>query len=353
MTRAGTFLKLAVSVSFLALVGLKTDWAAFLAMLGSISPLYLALSLATSVVMIVSSCLKWQLMLHLQGARPGFPYLMKTYLIGYFFNVLLPSNIGGDVVRSYYAGREVGDQYTAAVSVFLERFTGLVLLLLLCCVTPLLQPELLSYWRVAIPLGVAIFTVLLLLLISLNTGFLHSAGEIVSRFGEGARARGKAGARGVLGRGEAAVVSLVGQVVAKSETFSRKLRLAAGSFRHHGGYLAGTVLLTVFFYVATWFNVLFAFRTFNIDVRMLDIVSLLPLAMLISMLPVTLGGLGLVEGAYVFYFALAGVPTESGLIMGLFLRFKLLLTALAGLAMYLAHRHTREEIMTATTLEEL
>ena len=351
--RAGTFFKLAVSATFLILVGLKTDWPSFLAMLGRISPLYFSLSLLASAVMIVSSCLKWQLMLQLQGARPGFPFLMRTYLIGYFFNVLLPSNIGGDVVRSYYAGQEVGDQYTAAVSVFLERFTGLVLLLLLCCVTPFFQPGLFSYLRVVIPAGIAVSLTILLLLVALNPGFLEFLASIVSRFGEGARARGGEGASGLFGRGAASAAALAGKAVTRGEKFSRKLRRAAGSFRAHGGALAGTVLLTVFFYVATWFNVLFAFRTFHIDVRMLDIISLLPLAMLISMLPVTLGGLGLVEGAYVFYFALAGVPTESGLIMGLFLRFKLLLSALAGLAMYLAHRHTREEILTATDLEEM
>jgi uncharacterized protein (TIRG00374 family) len=351
--RAGTFFKLAVSVTFLVLVGLKTDWPSFLAMLGHVSPLYFALSLLAAAVMIVSSCLKWQLMFHLQGARPGFPYLLKTYLIGYFFNVLLPSNIGGDVVRSYYAGLKVGDQYTAAVSVFLERFTGLILLLLLCCVTPFFQPRLLSYLRVVIPVGIAFFLAAMILLVALNPGFLEWAGAFVSRFGDRARTRGGAGSSGLIGRGIASGASLAGKVVAKGEKFSRTLRRATGSFRDHGGALAGTVLLTVFFYVATWFNVLFAFRTFQIDVRMLDIISLLPLAMLISMLPVTLGGLGLVEGAYVFYFALAGVSTESGLIMGLFLRFKLLLIALTGLAMYLARRHTREEILTATNLEEL
>ena len=50
--------------------------------------------------------------------------------------------VGGDVVRSYYSGRLLNNQALAAVSIFVERFTGILMLFFLVAFAPLLAPEL-------------------------------------------------------------------------------------------------------------------------------------------------------------------------------------------------------------------
>jgi hypothetical protein len=61
------------------------------------------------------------------------------------------------------------------------------------------------------------------------------------------------------------------------------------------------------------------------------------------MLPISIGGIGLAEGAYVFYFSLVGVPVESAFVMSIFLRFKLMVVACIGLLFYLTFRDRRKE----------
>ncbi len=343
MRRRSVLIKLAVSASFLLLLGLKTDWALFGERLREVDLGYFILSFLVSLVMIAVSCLKWQLMLRLQGERPGFPFLMKVYFIGYFFTVLLPSIVGGDVARSYYTGKRVGDQYTAAISVFFERFSGLLLLLFLAVVTPLLQWQLLSHWRMRIPILGAGLLFLLLLLFSLNEKLLDGSGSLILKAGRFVRDR--AGTLPLVSRSRLSemTMSLADKISRKGGKFFRKGRRAAGQFREQPGYLVGTVFLTLLFYGIAGFNVLVAFRIFRIEVGIVEIAALLPIIMLVSMVPITLGGVGLAEGAYVAYFSLVGVPVESAFIMSLFLRFKLMVTATVGLLFYLTLRDRRED----------
>jgi uncharacterized protein (TIRG00374 family) len=304
---------------------------------------FFVLSFVVSLLMITSSCLKWDLMLRLQGTKPGFPFLMKTYFVGYFFTVLLPSTVGGDVARSYYCGKEVGNHYTAATSIFFERFSGLLLLLFFAVATPFLRWEVLSSWRVIIPMIGAALLLAVLVAYSLSEKLLRGTISLlqgVARFSRGHLAKNPILARtGISGK-----LGSLGDIFSrKGGKFFRTVRETAGYFREQPAYLAWTVLLTLLFYAITWFNVFVAFRTFHIEVGMFQIVALLPIIMLVSMLPISIGGIGLAEGAYVFYFSLVGVPVESAFVMSIFLRFKLMVVACVGLLFYLTFRDRRRD----------
>ena len=108
-------------------------------------PAWLAASVLCTVIMVSASCRKWQLLLELHGANHSWIRLMRLYLTGYLFTNLLPTSIGGDGVRILYAGRDTGSTATVAVSVFLERGTGLLLLLTLVLVTPWWSPGLVGH----------------------------------------------------------------------------------------------------------------------------------------------------------------------------------------------------------------
>ena len=305
---------------------------------------YFWLSIGIAFAMLFTSCFKWQLMLRMQGARLGFFYLLKNYYIGYFFTVLLPSNIGGDIVRSYYIGKRINEQYTSAVAVFLERFTGIIFLLILAVISPFFTPQVLGYMRVIIPmLGSFILLAFMMplmktdrLLQLMNIIILKIISIIRSIFQ-------KSGIRFLISLVEK-MSGFYGKIFEKGMKFYRKLMKAIALFKHHPGYLFATIILTVLFYAETWLNVFFAFRTFNVqDLGFLQIVSLLPIIMLVSMIPITFGSIGLAEGAYVFYFALVGIKLNEAWTMSLLLRFKLMLLATAGFILYLTNKERKKD----------
>ena len=242
----------------------------------------------------------------------------------------------------YYA--TTTEQYTSAVAVFLERFTGIIFLLILAVISPFFTPKVLGYIRVIIPMLGSLMLLAFMMPLLKTDRLLQIMNIIILKIISIIRAIfHKIGIKFLISLVEKAVV-LYGKIFDKGMKFYRKLMKAIGLFKHHPGYLFATIFLTVLFYAETWLNVFFAFRTFNVhDLGFLQIVSLLPIIMLVSMIPITFGSIGLAEGAYVFYFALVGIKLNEAWTMSLLLRFKLMLMAATGFILYLTNKERKKD----------
>ena len=74
---------------------------------------------------------RWSL-LTAKGGRPiGMNRTFPIYFSGMFFNICLPTAIGGDVIKTVGLGRQMGSKSAAFASVFMDRNVGLAALLTL------------------------------------------------------------------------------------------------------------------------------------------------------------------------------------------------------------------------------
>lgn len=326
-SRLALWLKGLVSAGFFLVLFRVVGGADLLGLFRSAEAGWLAASVALSFVMISASCLKWWLLLRHQQRPVPFVQLLRFYFIGYYFTCLLPSNVGGDLVRSVYAGRWVGSQQQAAVSVLLERATGLVLLLLLVIGCPWLVEGLGSHPAFAAPAAAA--AVLLALVVG---GVrwrrpLTRGAEWLRRVPVGPRP--VAAARAAAGRA-------LERLQSKTRGFHQALITALHDFRRAPLTSTLVLALTVGFYGLACLNVYVSFRAFHAAIEVRSVAAALPTAMMVAMLPVApLAGLGLAEGAYVYYFGLVGMPASASLAMGLLLRCKLLLLGAIGWLLHL------------------
>ena len=320
-------IKAFISILFLSVLFLLVRKESFLAMLHEVDVAYVILSFLLTVVMVVVSCFKWHILLKAQGHNPGFGYLLKTYLVGYYFTNFLPSNVGGDVVRSYYVGKAIGSQGDAAVSVFLERFTGMICLLLLAIFAPALQPELYTHPGIWIPALGAVGLLATVLWVGFAKRPLGFVDRVMGRLLK---------SEGVLRR-----TYLKGR--SKAQSFHDKLQQALRRLRDRSMILWTVIFITAGFYVLTWVNVYLAYKVFGVTPSLTGIVALTATVLLVSMVPISLASLGLLEGAFVFYFGLIGVPGEASLAMGLFLRCKLLVLGCLGFLFYMTYKDRRHE----------
>jgi len=285
-----------------------------------IQPWFVALSVLLSFIMVAVSCLKWRVLLGISGHRLPFATMMRLYFIGYFFSALLPSAIGGDVIRSWYCGKRIGNQQDAAVSVFLERFTGLLLLLVLAVFGPLLKPGL--YAKPAVFIAVACAAVLL----GVISMFI-----VLPRPVDTARA-----IAGPFTRRIGLLSKLSERIFEKAEVFHGKLREALRVLKRSPGALLLVIGLTVLFYLLTWANVYVAYRAFEVVPEWSGIVSVTAVALLAGVLPIApLGGLGLIEFSYLYYFEQVGLANVDTFAMSILLRLKVFLLGLIGLVFYL------------------
>lgn len=145
---------LRILVSGLLLAGLawRMDWGQ---VAGVFAQLRLELWLAAVAVFLLTqfvSAARWHILATPLGLGRPFWQFAGFYFIGMYFNLVLPTSVGGDVVRAWYLDRHTGRRRTAFLSVLIDRLSGLVVLIALAAAATLLSPVPLPAW---IPLGVA------------------------------------------------------------------------------------------------------------------------------------------------------------------------------------------------------
>ena len=130
-------LQILVSLTLLILVawwvGLFSDLGRqrFVQMIRDADMGYLIASVLIGVVVNMSSALKWWMLSRVRDLKAGFWRIFSYYVIGQFYNLFLPTSVGGDVVRAVELGRFSGRPADAMASVFVERYTGVLVLLAL------------------------------------------------------------------------------------------------------------------------------------------------------------------------------------------------------------------------------
>ena len=77
-----------------------------------------------------------------------------------------------------------------------------------------------------------------------------------------------------------------------------------------------------------------ASRASGVDLPAKTLLVIVPVIMFISSLPITVGGLGLVEWAFFFTFGASGAGSSPGLLVGLLVRANSLLFSLWGGIVY-------------------
>ncbi|MBI2300384.1 MAG: flippase-like domain-containing protein [Armatimonadetes bacterium] len=77
------------------------------------------------------NCCKWGLILGSMAYPVRFGRLLRLYFIGMFANWFLPTSVGGDLVRMGYLTAEGVPFSIGALSVFMQRFTGMAAILLI------------------------------------------------------------------------------------------------------------------------------------------------------------------------------------------------------------------------------
>lgn len=310
---------------------------------------YFVLSFLLIPVMLTTSCFKWKLLLDAQGNSVSFLSLLRIYLIGYFFSNMLPSAVGGDVVRSFYSGQLIKNQAYAAVCVFLERFTGMLFLLLLVILAPMAKPELYKYPAVYLPVLGATTLLFIIFWIANVKDPLYLPNRILILTIQFGYAMAEKFSLPSLKKFVDFVEKTAQKIINKLNRFHTELAKALRVIRSQRVLFLKLLLITAFFYFLTWVNVLFSFRAFGVDAPFLAICSLVPTAMLVGHLPVTmLGNLGFFESVFVFYFLLINIPVAESLAMMLLLRVKMLSLGLIGLFTYLMYKYYRRK-----DLEEL
>jgi uncharacterized membrane protein YbhN (UPF0104 family) len=137
-------LKIAVSVILLAALLRTVDWRHILDELKGAHPGWIAVALGLFLIGLIVRAWRWEGLLTAQGVHAPLGVLIRWYFVGGFFNTVLPTGFGGDVVKTYALARYSERPGAAAGSVLVDRFSGILSLLIMGSITLGLVPGLVT-----------------------------------------------------------------------------------------------------------------------------------------------------------------------------------------------------------------
>ena len=252
--------------------------------------IFLVLAMVFTLAGIVLSTLRWRAVLNALGQEADLKTLLSHNLAGLFVSNVLPTTIGGDVLRVSRLSKDNGESTTSFASVVLERLTGWLVLPVITLIGFAVNPglrELGSATEVAIVLAAGTLLALGLVLL----------GVASRRFG--ARVAGSDGWR----------------------RFAGAVHLGLERLRRHP-VAALNVLLTGFAYqLVLVFAALMAAKAVGMPVSVgpTALLAFFPAVLIAQVLPIAIAGLGVREGAFVLFLTPLGVPTEQAIALGLLL----------------------------------
>jgi len=119
----------------------------FISALSRTKIIYVIVGLAIYPLSQILCAMKWQYIARALGIRKDLSVMVRLYFIGMFFNLFLPTSIGGDITRSIYLDPDAESKRLPFLSVFIERATGVLSMLILASVV-MLSPVGISLPRV-------------------------------------------------------------------------------------------------------------------------------------------------------------------------------------------------------------
>jgi glycosyltransferase 2 family protein len=235
---------------------------------------------------ILLSALRWQRVLIAFDMHVPLRTLFSYYLASLFVSNFLPSTVGGDVLRVTRLSAIEGETPRSFASVVLERLTGWVVLPVLTLTALAVNPGLRHLGTASrVAFLVAVVTLALL------GGILFAAAH----------------------------PSLGGRLTSTEgwRRFTGAIHLGLGEFRHRPG-LALEVMTTSFAYqLAVMLAAFFAADSLGLGVSWTAILAFMPAVAIVQVLPITIGGLGVREGALVLFLHPLGVTTQHAIALGL------------------------------------
>lgn len=233
---------------------------------------------------IFTACgLRWYLLLR-PVRRIPFRLVLQWFLIGAFFNTVLPTTVGGDVIRIHETGRAVGDWPKATATVLLDRLTGFTAM-------------------VAIGLAAALIALPSLSHPAIRRGVFGLAAVFAVTMGCLANRR-------VLAWLTAPLAWLR---LSQVRRLLQDCQAALHAYGRHRGAVGAALALSFLVQGGSMLLYWMVGMAMGIPIPLWAVFVFVPILMVIAQLPISLNGLGVREGAAVILLGTVGIPEAEAL----------------------------------------
>lgn len=291
-------IKVAVSTALLYIVLSKTGLEQVFSMLKGMSlPVFISAIFLYILAQVIST-LRWKLLLPgVLGVRK----LFSLYMIGAFFNTLLPGVIGGDAVKGLYLYKATGKGSLTMASIFMDRYLGFAVLIAICAI--------------AFPFGYKYFH---------GSRIEWLLPLVVLSF-------------------------IIGSFIVFGLRLGKRIKILSGFYDYFHAYrnqkevIGKTLLLSVLVQFSGIFSVYILALGIGQHIPFLACLIFVPLIVMFTTLPISISGLGVREGAFVLFFGLIGIKPGVATAISLLWFVSMTAGSLLGLVEYIKYKKERAE----------
>lgn len=307
-SRAQVLIRITVSAVLVGVILSRVDASELAGLLPRVSPVGFAVALALFLLDRVVMAWRWHRLMRAKAIGIPWIEIVRMYFVSGFLGLFMPSSVAPDLIRVYMATRH-GCHWTDAVSsVFLDRFIAFVTLAgiaLGASVAAILPSSSLH-----LPPWILVMTSGPLLLCALVVAVLRT---------DYALAR------------PTTVPPLARKLLETLNDF----RCSITSYREHFNALQQVTVLSLLNHTLYILMSYVVVVSLDLHVSFLVLCIIVPLVSFLTMVPISLAGLGVQEGALVYFLSQAGVSPQEAFAVAILIRIIMTLGCLPGAFFYL------------------
>lgn len=312
--------KICVAAVCLTWVGLTLDWAQMRRIFAELDILSLSICGILFIVSQIIVALRWNFLLRAQAIRIKNMTAVKLQLLGLFYNNFLPGSIGGDFLRAWYVSKHTDKKVEAAFSVFVDRVLGMLAMVVLgvagyIFIASTGQLDAASGSEMPKSSGISKFYPFVFII----AGVLLAIVLVFVSFKGGRALINKAWNRGL---------DILSKLLTSFKTYAKKPFTVLFA-----------LILTYFSQSINIIGFWLLGKSMGIEVGLQYYFIFFPISWVVGVIPISVGGIGVIEGLLTFLFVSVGASQEHAFALSLCQRAFLLLISLPGVWIHIVGAH--------------
>jgi len=300
-------LRIAVSLGIITLLFKFISYRRLLALYRDSEKSYIVLAFIIFTLVNVLGALRWRFILSSLGINIDIKEAVYTYFSSLFFNIIFPSLLGGDVFRGLALGYRHQKTFKVLSSVVMDRFSGAFALGIVALFAYVFTASRMKEFNIIIAVGAFLVMNILAVVIFFN----KYSSRYINRFAKGHILKRR-------------IIHLYNELY---------------FFRENPKVFFISLIYSCAIQAAICVTFFVLSKAFSLDIDIVYFFMLVPLVQFISVLPVSIAGIGTREAAAVYLFPRIGIEKSTALSISFYFLFITILVGLIGGFIYVVVYH--------------
>lgn len=305
MIRLGKYIRFFVGIILMYLILRRIDLSQLKLIFSNVQFVYVFLILALLAMQTLIKAYKWHILMKAKNLNVPVTKIYQLDYVSTFLSLFFPSSLSVDIFRGYGISKEMVTRKEAASSIIADRLVSLFALLFIASVGVILFFDLVQNLKL-VYLIFSILTALVLLTVFLTSRSLSN----------------------IFPNNE--------QKIRKFKILEKlnALRQSLANYKNHKVSLLSVFTLSLLMQTSRVFIYFFAALALKNQLPLKYFFAYVPVIMLIIMLPISMAGIGVREGSFIYFFTTLGLTHATAFAISFLVSILVVVAVLPGGIIY-------------------